>query len=142
MIENGSPTWEERRLAASPRGVRAVAADIPRHPPTAGPTPSAPTEPSPGPRDGGTSTEPPAGYDAVAIAARIGDSVETVLRVYAHEYEAARRREDESDQLAAVYDHGSRGSAMEASDGSRAQQTVAAAPGNLALARAIRDKAQ
>jgi hypothetical protein len=28
-----------------------------------------------------------------------------VLRVYAHEYEAARRREDESDQLAAVYDH-------------------------------------
>jgi len=71
----------------------------------AGPTPSAPTEPSPGPGDGGTSTEPPAGYDAAAIAARIGDSVETVLRVYAHEYEAARRREDESDQLAAVYDH-------------------------------------
>jgi len=65
-----------------------------------------------------------------------------VLRVYAHEYEAARRREDESDQLAAVYDHGSRGSTMEASDGSRAQQTAPAAPANMALARAIRDKAQ
>ena len=97
MTENGNPTWEERRLAASPRGVRAHAADIPRHPPTAGPTPSAPTEAPPGPGDGRTSTEPPAGYDAVAIAARIGDSVETVLRVYAHEYEAARRREDESE---------------------------------------------
>jgi integrase len=50
-----------------------------------------------------------AGKDPVAIAARIGDSVATVLSVYAHEYDAARRRGDESDELGAIY-----GSAMEA----------------------------
>ena len=33
-----------------------------------------------------------AGRDLVSIAARVGDSIQTVLRTYAHEYEAARRR--------------------------------------------------
>jgi integrase len=50
-----------------------------------------------------------AGRDPVSIAARVGDSIETVLRVYAHEYDAARRREDESDKLGALYDHGHEG---------------------------------
>jgi integrase len=76
-----------------------------------------------------------AGHDAVAIAARIGDSVETVLRVYAHEYDAARRRHDESDKLGALYDR-SYGSAVEARGSSRAQQTASEAPADLALARA------
>jgi integrase len=74
-----------------------------------------------------------AGRDAVSIAARVGDSVETVLRVYAHEYDAARRRQDESDNLGALYD---RGSAMEARGSSRGQQTASQAPADLALARA------
>jgi len=67
--------------------------------------------------------------------------VATVLRTYAHEYDAARRRQDESAALAALYDR-DYGSAMEASGSSRTQQTTPDAPTNLALARAIRDKAQ
>jgi integrase len=82
-----------------------------------------------------------AGHDPVAVAARVGDSVATVLRTYAHEYDAARRRQDESAALAALYDR-DYGSAMEASGSSRTQQTTPDAPTNLALARAIRDKAQ
>jgi integrase len=45
-----------------------------------------------------------AGQDPVSIAARVGDSIQTVLTTYAHEYDAARRRADESDKLAAMYD--------------------------------------
>jgi len=45
-----------------------------------------------------------AGHDPVAVAARVGDSIATVLRTYAREYDAARRRQAESDQLGALYD--------------------------------------
>jgi hypothetical protein len=58
MTENDHTSWEDRLLAASPRGVRSLAADIPRRPPTTGSTPAAPAEPSPGLSDGGTSTTP------------------------------------------------------------------------------------
>ena len=78
-----------------------------------------------------------AGRDPVAIAARIGDSVETVLSVYAHEYDAARRRTDESDALGELY-----GSFMEARGSNTAQQTGRGGPADLALERAIRDKAR
>lgn len=44
-----------------------------------------------------------AGLDAAAIAARVGDTIDTVLRTYAHEYDATRRRQDESDALSAMY---------------------------------------
>jgi hypothetical protein len=80
------------------------------------------------------------GHDPVAIASRIGDSIQTVLSTYAQEYDAARRRDDESQALAALYDRASRGSFMEARG--RPQQTPTEAPADLALARAIRDKAQ
>jgi hypothetical protein len=81
-----------------------------------------------------------AGRDPVSIAARVGDSIDTVLRTYAHEYDAARRRKDESDQLAALYDHGSHGSFMEAPNASIAQQSGIEPPTDLALQREIRDK--
>ena len=73
----------------------------------------------------------------MSIASRIGDTEQTVLTTYAHEFDAARRRAEESDALDAIY-----GSVMEASDDHKAQQTVVAAPANLALARAIRGKMQ
>jgi integrase len=82
-----------------------------------------------------------AGLDPVAIAARVGDSLGVVLTTYAHEYDAARRRQDESAAIGALYDR-SYGSAMEASGSSRAQQTPAAAAADMALARQIRDKPQ
>jgi hypothetical protein len=74
-----------------------------------------------------------AGKDPVAIAARIGDSVKTVLDVYAHEYDAARRRSDESDDLGAIY-----GSAMEARESTTAHQASPAPPVDLAVQRAKR----
>jgi hypothetical protein len=42
----------------------------------------------------------------VCIAARVGDSVKTVLEVYAHLYADARRRANESDELGTLYDRG------------------------------------
>jgi integrase len=83
-----------------------------------------------------------AGHDPVSIATRVGDSIQTVLSTYAHEYDAARRRRDESDALAALYDHGGHGSFMEGRGSNAAQQTAEAGPADLALRRAIRDKAQ
>jgi hypothetical protein len=78
-----------------------------------------------------------AGRDPVSIAARVGDSIDTVLRTRAHEYDAARRRDDESAALAAIY-----GNAMETPDVSKPQQTDGEPPTDLALERQIRDKAQ
>jgi len=57
-----------------------------------------------------------AGLDPVAIAARVGDALEVVLTTY--------------------------GSAMEASGGSKGQQTTSEAPANVALHRAIGDGGQ
>jgi integrase len=71
-----------------------------------------------------------AGWDPVAIAARIGDSVETVLSVYAHEYDAARRRASESDELGALY-----GSAMEAPNASTRPSVTPPARSNVARLR-------
>jgi integrase len=79
------------------------------------------------------------GHDPMSIAARIGDSIQTVLATYAHEYDAARRRQDESDKLAALYDHGN---AMETRGNNAGQQTASGDPPDLALHRAIRHKAQ
>ena len=70
------------------------------------------------------------GRDLVSIAARIGDTEQTVLSTYAHEFDAARRRAEETDALDAIY-----GSVMEAADDHKAQQTNPAAVANLALAR-------
>jgi hypothetical protein len=63
MTENENTPWEEQLMAATPREVRALAADIPQRAPTAEPIPRAPAEPSPGPSDGGTASEPPASID-------------------------------------------------------------------------------
>jgi integrase len=57
-----------------------------------------------------------AGWDVAEVAARLGDSIQTVLSTYAHEWDAVRRRKDQRDRLEALY-----GSAMEASDVSQAQ---------------------
>jgi hypothetical protein len=76
-----------------------------------------------------------AGGDPVAIAARIGDTVETVLSTYAHEYDAARRRRDESATLASLYD---RGNAMVTTGVTEPQLAGNDAPADLALARGIR----
>ena len=74
-----------------------------------------------------------AGHGPMSIAARIGDSIATVLSVCAHEYDDARRRHDESAALAALYHRGSHGSLMEARASNPAQQTPTDAPGDLAL---------
>lgn len=58
MTENDHTSWEERLLAAAPREVRSMTADIPRRAPVDEPTPPAPAEPSAGAGDGGTSTTP------------------------------------------------------------------------------------
>jgi integrase len=52
-----------------------------------------------------------AGWDVAEIAARLGDTIQTVLRTYAHEFDAVRRRKDQSARLDALY-----GSAMAATD--------------------------
>jgi integrase len=80
-----------------------------------------------------------AGKDPVYIAARAGDAVATVLRVYAHEYDDARRRASESDEPAALYD---RGSAVKAPDGNAAQQTATGPGANVASLSAKRSPAQ
>ena len=65
-----------------------------------------------------------------------------MLTTYAHEYDAARRRHDESAALAAIYDRGNGyGNAMETTRGNRAQQAAADQPTNLALAREKRNTA-
>jgi integrase len=78
-----------------------------------------------------------AGRDLVSIAARIGDSIQTVLRTYAHEFDAARRRAEESDALDAIY-----GNAMETRQGSSGQQPATECPADLALEREKRSTAQ
>jgi integrase len=50
-----------------------------------------------------------AGWDVAEVAARLGDTVATVLTTYVHEWDAARRRNDQRDRLATLY-----GSGMEA----------------------------
>lgn len=77
------------------------------------------------------------GRDLVSIASRVGDSIQTVLRTYAHEYEAARRRAEESDALDAIY-----GSAMEARGSNARQQAATKRPPDLALARGKRTATQ
>jgi integrase len=67
-----------------------------------------------------------AGWDPVEVAARLGDQIQTVLKVYAHEWDAARRRSDQGDRLEAIY-----GTAMEPADQSPAQQSAAAAGGEI-----------
>jgi integrase len=74
-----------------------------------------------------------AGWDVAEVAARLGDSIQTVLTVYAHEWDAARRREEQRDRLAAIY-----GSAMEAPGAGRARSAPPEGPAEVADLRAIR----
>jgi integrase len=67
-----------------------------------------------------------AGWDVAEIAGRLGDTIEMVLKVYAHEWDAARRRADQRDRLEALY-----GSAIEAQDVSSAQSSAMAAGGEI-----------
>lgn len=46
------------------------------------------------------------GWDVAEIAARIGDSIETTLRVYSHEFDARRRAEQRRTALEARYGDG------------------------------------
>jgi integrase len=72
-----------------------------------------------------------AGHDPVAVAARLGDTVAVVLSTYAHEYDAARRRSDESDGLDAAYG----GSAVAAPAATTRPSVGPDAPSNVAQLR-------
>jgi integrase len=52
------------------------------------------------------------GFDVAEVAARLGDTIQTVLSTYAHEFDARGRRKDQSERLGEIY--GFLGSAMEA----------------------------
>jgi integrase len=43
-----------------------------------------------------------AGWDVAAVAARLGDSIQTVMTTYAHEFDAKRREGEQREQLAAL----------------------------------------
>jgi hypothetical protein len=43
-----------------------------------------------------------AGWDVAAVAARLGDSIQTVQTTYAHLFDAARREDEQREQLAAM----------------------------------------
>jgi integrase len=43
-----------------------------------------------------------AGWDVAAVAARLGDSIQTVMTTYAHEFDAHRREAEQREQLAAL----------------------------------------
>jgi integrase len=78
-----------------------------------------------------------AGWDVAEVAARLGDTVSTVLSTYVHEWDAARRRQDQRDRLTAIY-----GSGMEAAErgaSRRSQPDRAAESPDL---RVIRDAAR
>jgi integrase len=49
-----------------------------------------------------------AGWDPVEVAKRLGDRIETVLRVYAHEWDARRRSAERQAALEAMYGRASR----------------------------------
>jgi integrase len=42
------------------------------------------------------------GWDVAAVAARLGDSIQTVMTTYAHEFDARRREAEQREQLAAL----------------------------------------
>src|SRR5262249_5624469 len=66
-----------------------------------------------------------AGGDPAAVAARLGDTISTILTTYAHEYDAARREDSQRVQLEAMAASASAGSAMAArGDTERALRAV------------------
>lgn len=65
------------------------------------------------------------------IAARLGDSIPTVMSTYAHDFDAARRRDEQRDRLAALY-----GSTVEAPASNAGQQTPPPAESNVTPLRA------
>jgi integrase len=67
-----------------------------------------------------------AGWDVAEVSARLGDTIQTTLLVYAHEWDAVRRRADQQTRLEALY-----GSAMEAQDVSSARSGQMAAGGEI-----------
>ena len=77
------------------------------------------------------------GWDPVEIAARIGDTLETTLRVYSHEFDARRRGEEARAALEARY-----GAGMARDTAPQGASDTDAAAADLAQARAIRDAAQ
>jgi integrase len=78
-----------------------------------------------------------AGWDLVEVAARLGDSVETVLSEYAHEFDAVRRQDSQRDRLSVLY-----GSALEATERNAAQRELDVHDGEVAVLQARRDAAQ
>ena len=77
------------------------------------------------------------GWDPVEVAARLGDALETTLRVYSHEFDARRRGEQRRTALEARY-----GAGMARDDSQPGATDDPAAPADLAQIRAVRDRAQ
>ena len=75
------------------------------------------------------------GWDVAEIAARIGDSIETTLRVYSHAIDALRRSEQRRTALEARYGIAIDGRQQTATD--RNDDTA-----DLATARRVRNRAQ
>ena len=67
-----------------------------------------------------------AGWDVAEIATRIGDTIETLMGTYAHEFDSAKRSADRRDRLAELY-----GTAMEPQHGSSGQQAAVAVGGEV-----------
>ncbi|MEN3282084.1 MAG: hypothetical protein V7607_3224 [Solirubrobacteraceae bacterium] len=57
------------------------------------------------------------GWNVVDVAARLGDSIQTVMTTYAHAFDAARREDDQRARLAAMAAPSTDGSAMAARAG-------------------------
>jgi integrase len=64
------------------------------------------------------------GWDVVEVSARLGHaSVGTTHRIYAHEFDVARRSDDRRKRLTRLYGSSGVEASVEATDGSRPQQT-------------------
>jgi integrase len=84
-----------------------------------------------------------AGFDIAEVAARLGDSIKTVLAVYAHEWDAVARREGQRDRLSDLYgDTPPQGSTLEAYGSNAAQQSEPEQAPQVADLQAKRDQAQ
>jgi hypothetical protein len=79
------------------------------------------------------------GWDAQAVAARLGDSIATVLSVYVHQFDEAKRSAMRRDSLSSLYDSGS---IPEAPGESLRQSAVVGGSGEVVDLQAIRDARQ
>jgi integrase len=78
-----------------------------------------------------------AGWDLVEVAARLGDTIETVMSEYAHAFDEVSRRGEQRDRLSAIY-----GSAMSPNQRSEPQQSNSPQVTEVADLRAIRKEAR